>query len=77
MGIFRRKSNDSAPVDPQMAELGREYANARRHGDRKTMNKIKREINSSDGDLSAFAEGARAYDAIPPGYSKPRRNRRR
>ncbi|RSS70292.1 hypothetical protein [Streptomyces sp. WAC06614] len=77
MGIFRRATSASAPADPAMAELGREYANARRHGDRKTMNKIKRQINGSDGDLSSFAEGARAYDAIPPAYSKPRRNRRR
>ncbi|MFJ3922665.1 hypothetical protein [Streptomyces sp. NPDC090022] len=60
-----------------MTELGREYANARRHGDRRTMNAIKRQINASDGDLSAFADGVQAYDAIPPGYSKPRRNRRR
>ncbi|MER7763499.1 hypothetical protein [Streptomyces sp. NPDC097619] len=77
MGLFRRKTNDSAPADPQMTELGREYANARRHGDRKTMKKIQREIENSDADLTAFADGAGAYDAIPPGYSKPRRNRRR
>ncbi|MFD9615960.1 hypothetical protein ACFWB2_01560 [Streptomyces virginiae] len=76
MGLFRRKTSDSTPADPAMSELGREYANARRHGDRKTMNKIKRQVNASDGDLSSFAEGAQAYDAIPPAYSKPRRNRR-
>ncbi|MEV6720809.1 hypothetical protein AB0M94_07790 [Streptomyces xanthochromogenes] len=75
MGLVNRKQNDSATADPGMAELGREYANARRHGDRKTMNKIRREITTSDKDLSSFADGMNAYDAIPPAYS--RRNRRR
>ncbi|GGY57196.1 hypothetical protein [Streptomyces xanthochromogenes] len=75
MGLFNRKQTSTTPADPAMAELGREYANARRHGDRKTMNKIRREINTSDQDLSSFADGMNAYDAVPPAYS--RRNCRR
>ncbi|MFC7988993.1 hypothetical protein ACFUV2_06725 [Streptomyces pilosus] len=78
MGLFSRKNNDT-PANPQMAELGREYAIAKRHGDRKTLGRINREIGSSglsDSDRTAFEQGRQEYDAIPPAYSK-RRNRRR
>ncbi|MEW2293407.1 hypothetical protein ABZ719_11950 [Streptomyces sp. NPDC006743] len=78
MGIFRRKNNDTAPANPQMAELGREYAIAKRHGDRKTVGRINRQIGESgmsDSDRASFQQGRDAYDSIPP---IPRgRNRRR
>ncbi|MFI0226111.1 hypothetical protein [Streptomyces lydicus] len=79
MGLFSRKNNDSAASDPAMTELGREYGIAKRHGDRKTVNRINRQLgngNLSDADQTAFRQGKDAYDAIPPAYSK-RRNRRR
>ncbi|MEV7378403.1 hypothetical protein [Streptomyces lydicus] len=79
MGLFSRKNNDSAAGDPAMTELGREYGIAKRHGDRKTVNRINRQLgngNLSDADQAAFRQGKDAYDAIPPAYSK-RRNRRR
>jgi hypothetical protein len=78
MSIFRRRSDDT-PANPDMAELGREYAIAKRHGDRKTVNRITRQIGTagmSDTDRSSFDHGRQTYDAIPPAYSK-RRNRRR
>jgi hypothetical protein len=80
MGFFSRKTNDSTPANPQMAELGREYAIAKRHGDRKTLGRINRQIGTADlseSDRAAFEQGRQDYDAIPPAYSKPRRNRRR
>ncbi|MZF85958.1 hypothetical protein [Streptomyces sp. SID5643] len=77
MGIFKRKNNDT-PSNPQMAELGREYAIAKRHRDRKTANRITRQIGESgmsDSDRASFQQGRDAYDSIPP---IPRgRNRRR
>lgn len=78
MGLFSRKTNDSSD-DPAMTELGREYAIAKRHGDRKTARRIDRQISkdTSDADRAAFENGKDAYDAIPPAYSKPRRTRRR
>jgi hypothetical protein len=78
MGFFSRKSNDT-PANPEMTELGREYAIARRHRDRKTINRITRQIGEtglSESDRASFDRGRNAYDAIPPAYSK-RRNRRR
>ncbi|NEA84672.1 hypothetical protein G3I38_09450 [Streptomyces sp. SID7958] len=78
MGLFSRKNNDT-PANPQMTELGREYAIAKRHGDRKTLGRIASQIGASglsDSDRTAFEQGRQAYDAIPPAYSK-RRNRRR
>jgi hypothetical protein len=78
MGIFSRKNNDT-PANPQMAELGREYAIAKRHRDRKTVNRITRQIGTSDlsdSDRASFEQGRQDYGAIPPAYSK-RRNRRR
>jgi hypothetical protein len=78
MGIFSRKSNDT-PSNPQMAELGREYAIAKRHGDRKAMGRINRQIGTSgmsDSDRASFQQGRESYDSIPPAYSK-RNNRRR
>ncbi|MFB7370242.1 hypothetical protein ACFC0D_10410 [Streptomyces sp. NPDC056222] len=77
MGLFSRKS-ESTPSNPQMAEMGREFAIARRHGDRKTMRRIGREYTdtaTSDADAASFQQGQDAYDAIPP--IKPARNRRR
>ncbi|MER5207055.1 hypothetical protein [Streptomyces sp. NPDC002825] len=77
MGLFSRKSTD-APSNPQMAELGREYAIARRHGDRKAMGRITRQLGTSGAsasDMNSFEQGRDAYDAIPP--IKPTRNRRK
>ncbi|WP_405466115.1 hypothetical protein OG783_23670 [Streptomyces jietaisiensis] len=78
MGLFSRKSNDT-PANPQMAELGREFAIARRHGDRKTMRRIGREFDNTarnDADAASFQHGQQTYDALPP-INPPRRNRRR
>ncbi|KOT96590.1 hypothetical protein ADK87_22465 [Streptomyces sp. NRRL F-4711] len=78
MGMFSRKSSDT-PANPEMTELGREYAIAKRHGDRKTARRITRQLGESgltDGDRASFEQGRESYDAIPPAYSK-RRNRRR
>ncbi|MFH9226606.1 hypothetical protein [Streptomyces lydicus] len=80
MGLFNRKQSEkTTSADPAMTELGREYGIAKRHGDRKTVNRINRQLgngNLSDADQAAFRQGKDAYDAIPPAYSK-RRNRRR
>jgi hypothetical protein len=78
MGIFSRKNNDT-PANPAMAELGREFAIARRHGDRKTMRRIGREFANTaqnDADAASFQHGQQEYDALPP-VNPPRRNRRR
>ncbi|RVU27189.1 hypothetical protein EOT10_08410 [Streptomyces antnestii] len=83
MGFFSRKTDNSepsTPSNPAMAELGRDYAIAKRHGDRKAMNRITREIGKSrvtDADGESFRRGQQAYEDVPPAYSKPRRNRRR
>ncbi|MFD9032674.1 hypothetical protein ACFVZW_16210 [Streptomyces sp. NPDC059567] len=77
MGFFSRKS-ESTPSNPQMAELGRQYAIAKRHGDRKAIGRINRQLGTSgmsDSDRASFDQGRNAYDAIPP--IKPVRNRRR
>ncbi|MEV7482089.1 hypothetical protein [Streptomyces halstedii] len=78
MGLFNRKSN-ATPTNSAMTELGREFAIARRHGDRKTMRRIGREYDATattETDAASFQRGQDAYDAIPP--VKPvRRNRRR
>ncbi|MGI5427400.1 hypothetical protein [Streptomyces sp. CA-179760] len=77
MRIFSRKNNDT-PSSPEMAELGREYAIAKRHGDRRTVNRINRQIGTSgmsDSDRASFEQGREGYDSIPP---IPRgRNRRK
>ncbi|MFE6972054.1 hypothetical protein [Streptomyces sp. NPDC057682] len=78
MGFFSRKS-DTTPTNPAMTEMGREFAIARRHGDRKTMRRIGREYNATattETDAASFQAGQNAYDAIPP-IKTPRRNRRR
>jgi hypothetical protein len=69
---------DSADT-AKLAELGREYAIAKRHGDRKAANRITRELGTdfAGTDAAAFREARDAYDSIPPAYSKPRRTRRR
>jgi hypothetical protein len=79
MGLFRREKTPATPSNPAMTELGRDYAIAKRHGDRKEMRRITREIgsNHTGTDLASFEEGQQAYDAIPPAYSKPRRGKRR
>ncbi|MET8114322.1 hypothetical protein [Streptomyces prasinus] len=79
MGLFSHKTNDAPPANSEMAELGREYAIAKRHGDRKTLGRITRQIGTSglnESDRSSFEQGRQAYEAIPPvpGF---RRNRRR
>ncbi|MFE4328081.1 hypothetical protein ACFRQM_01175 [Streptomyces sp. NPDC056831] len=78
MGLFSRKS-DGAPSNPAMTELGREFAIARRHRDRKTMRRIGREYEATaigETDAASFQRGQDAYDAIPP-IKASRRNRRR
>ncbi|WP_328639700.1 hypothetical protein [Streptomyces canus] len=77
MGFFSR-SNNGTPSNQEMAELGREYAIAKRHGDRKTVTRINRQIGESgmsDSDRTSFEQGRESYDSIPP---IPRgRNRRK
>ncbi|MFJ9262882.1 hypothetical protein ACIRP4_21770 [Streptomyces bacillaris] len=78
MGFFSRKSNDT-PSNPAMTELGREFAIARRHRDRKTMRRIGREYDATatgETDAASFQAGQESYDALPP-IKTPRRNRRR
>ncbi|MFJ5175189.1 hypothetical protein ACIP68_15255 [Streptomyces griseoviridis] len=77
MGIFSRKNNDAPEPDTRMTELGRDYAIARRHRDRTTMNRIMREIGADKNvtDLSDFRAGQESYDSIPP--IPRRRNTRR
>ena len=79
MGLFNRKSKTPPPpADPVMAELGREYAIACRHGDRKAIRRIERQlIRTPDADMASFEQGQQAYEAIPPAYTKPRRGKRR
>ncbi|TJZ41441.1 hypothetical protein FCH28_37025 [Streptomyces piniterrae] len=79
MGFFSRKQESTESADPTMTELGREYAIAKRHGDRKTANRLTREVGGNgrtDEERAAFWKGADDYDAIPPAHSK-RHNRRR
>ncbi|MFG2458005.1 hypothetical protein ACGFWE_13180 [Streptomyces sp. NPDC048523] len=77
MRFFSRSNNDT-PSNSEMAELGREYAIAKRHGDRKTVGRINRQIGESgmsDSDRTSFEQGRESYDSIPP---IPRgRNRRK
>lgn len=78
MGLFSRKT-DTTPENPAMVELGREFANAKRHRDRKTMGRIARQFSEeSNGttDAASFEKGKRAYEDIPPAYPTRRRNRR-
>lgn len=78
MGLFSRKSNGTA-TNPAMTEMGREFAIARRHGDRKTMRRIGREYDATatgEMDAASFQRGQESYDALPP-IKTPRRNRRR
>ncbi|MGW5969992.1 hypothetical protein [Streptomyces sp. NPDC055186] len=78
MGFFSRKSN-ATPANPEMTELGREYAIAKRHGDRKTLRRITRQLGEtgmSGDDRTSFEQGRESYDAIPP-VSPPRRRNRR
>ncbi|WP_058044607.1 hypothetical protein [Streptomyces roseifaciens] len=81
MGLFNRKKEEALQVDPALSELGRDYAIAKRHGDRRAMNQIVRTVEREHGlaeaDWASFKDGQDAYDAIPPAYSKPRRGRRR
>ncbi|MGW4954571.1 hypothetical protein [Streptomyces parvulus] len=70
-------SNSEPAANPEMTEKGREYAIAKRHGDRKTANRIMREVaEAAPGDLTSFAAGRDSYNAIPPAYKKSRRSRR-
>ncbi|GGS31205.1 hypothetical protein [Streptomyces pseudogriseolus] len=78
MGLFSRKSNDT-PSNPQLAELGREYAIAECHRDRKAMRRITRELGStdrSDADRASFEQGRQDYHDIPPAYSRRSNGRR-
>ncbi|GGX93935.1 hypothetical protein GCM10010358_54810 [Streptomyces minutiscleroticus] len=78
MGLFSRKNNDEPARDERMVELGRDYAIAHRHNDRRTMNRIMREVGNDKDvtDLSDFRTGQESYDSIPP-IPRPGRNRRR
>ncbi|MGW2512383.1 hypothetical protein ACWC0A_23950 [Streptomyces scopuliridis] len=78
MSLFSRKQEEPSTADPAMVELGREYAIAKRHGDRKTVRAITRKLGTdavSGSDRSAFDQGKDAYDAIPPVPTR-RRSRR-
>ncbi|MFJ3761104.1 hypothetical protein [Streptomyces sp. NPDC090080] len=68
MGLFSRKSQPEPARDERMAELGRDYAIARRHRDQRAMNRIMREIGTDKDvtDLSDFRAGQDSYDSIPP-----------
>ncbi|GAB7109010.1 hypothetical protein JCM4814A_73240 [Streptomyces phaeofaciens JCM 4814] len=69
MGLFSRKSSNAEPArDERMAELGRDYAIARRHRDTRAMNRIMREIGTDKSvtDLNDFRAGQESYDSIPP-----------
>ncbi|MCK1822927.1 hypothetical protein MTQ10_25845 [Streptomyces sp. XM83C] len=68
MGIFNRKRDPEPARDERMVELGRDYAIARRHNDRRTMNRIMRQIGTDKDvtDLSDFRAGQESYDSIPP-----------
>ncbi|MFB7546051.1 hypothetical protein [Streptomyces sp. NPDC056154] len=79
MGMFNRNKDNASSTNPAMVELGREFAIARRHGDRKTMRRIGREYSDTartDNDAASFQDGQNAYDAIPP-INPVRRNQRR
>lgn len=68
MGLFPRKTKEPAS-NPAMTELGREFAIARRHGDRKTMRRIGRQYSDTartDTDAKSFQQGQQEYDSIPP-----------
>ncbi|WP_329287770.1 hypothetical protein [Streptomyces sp. NBC_00691] len=76
--MFKGGGSTPEPANPEMTEKGREYAIARRHGDRKTANRIMREVaEAAPEDLTSFAAGRDSYNEIPPAYKKPRRTRRR
>ncbi|MGI5530496.1 hypothetical protein ACQEVX_24870 [Streptomyces syringium] len=81
MGLFNRKKEETPEVDPALSELGRDYAIAKRHGDRRAMNRIVRKVESehglADADWGSFKDGQQSYDALPPAYTKSRSNRRR
>ncbi|GAB2575705.1 hypothetical protein GCM10027168_05830 [Streptomyces capparidis] len=83
MGLFRRNKDtgDQSSTDPQMAELGRDYAIARRHKDRRRMNQIIRQLEREHGlsstDWNSFQQGEKDYDAIPPAYPLRRTKRRK
>ncbi|WP_432745400.1 hypothetical protein H7827_13840 [Streptomyces sp. JH002] len=81
MSFFGRKKNEPPATNSEMVELGREFAIARRHRDRKTVNRITRQLgadsaNLTDTDRSSFEAGQRSYDEVPA-IPRPRRNRRR
>jgi hypothetical protein len=82
MGLLDRfkggtgSGSEPAAARLEMTEKGREYAIAKRHGDRKTANRLMRELSAaSPEDMGAFAAGRDSYNAIPPAYKKPRRRR--
>ncbi|WP_046506429.1 hypothetical protein [Streptomyces odonnellii] len=79
MGLFNRKKEEPPQVNPEVAERGRNYAIAKRHGDRRAMNRIVRQMERdglANADWDSFRNGQQEYDAIPP-INPPRRNRRR
>lgn len=82
MGLFSRKAKteETPVVNREVADLGRDYAIAKRHGDRRTQTRILKQMEKggiADADWTSFKNGQSAYDDIPPAYTKPRRSRRR
>ncbi|NJP64785.1 hypothetical protein [Streptomyces spiramenti] len=79
MGFFR-KNTDNGPSNPEMAELGREFAIAKRHGDRRKVREINRTLadnGMTDTDRDSFDHGRAGYDNLPAVPGSKRRNRRR
>ncbi|WP_329018803.1 hypothetical protein [Streptomyces sp. NBC_00690] len=79
MGLFNRKKEEPSQPNREIAERGRDYAIAKRHGDRRAMNKIVRQMENdglASADWDSFKAGQSEYDDIPP-IPKTRRNRRR
>ncbi|RKN52309.1 hypothetical protein D7231_35330 [Streptomyces klenkii] len=80
LGLARNSTIPPAP-DPAVAELGRDYAIARRHKDRKAMTRIMRTVKKEHGGLTgttkaSFEAGQESYDSIPA-ITQPKRRRRR
>ncbi len=77
MGLFSRKRTEDTPtVNREVSNLGRDYAIAKRHGDRRTQTRILKQMEKggiADADWTSFKDGQSAYDDIPPAYAKPRR----
>ncbi|WP_431784014.1 hypothetical protein [Streptomyces chumphonensis] len=79
MGLFSRKHNTEPQTNPEIAERGRDYAIAKRHGDRRAMNRVMRQMERdglTNADWDSFRSGQASYDAIPPIPGTTRRRKR-